>query len=442
MLFAMMCLAVAFQHLRDINNPASDTKGLLDRYREKVIQCLVLSKYSKCAPYTLETLVLFLHVETFRSDDSKIEPWILLGVIIRLALRMGYHRDPSHFPHISPFQGEMRRRTWALIIQFDSLSSTQVGLPRTITKYETAEPSNLLDDDLYKTMAALPLARPNSFQTPVLYLVSKNRLLSVFGDISDLLTSANVGISIYPRIMQLDGQLNETYMLLPTILKFRCMEKSIMDSPDTIIRRLYIAIILQRAKCILHYKFMLPARVDIRYDYSRSSCIEAALQLLEYQLTLHQELRPGGRLSKHGWKVASVVNTSFFLASSLLSLELDYDITSGEAPSNNQKMAANISRRRRIIEALKNSYFIWTEMSDSSREARKAADVLKFVLEKAQKMEAMRSSAAESEHNAAPHVFSGSTKPLQPGMINFVFKFLFQFLVVGTNLFRNCTPDS
>jgi hypothetical protein len=401
LLFAVMCLAQSYQY--QPGGVSSDPKPLIEGYREKVIQCLVQSKYTKCAPYTIETLVLLLHVEYIRNQDTQIETWILLGVIIRLALRMGYHRDPSHFPHISPFHGEMRRRVWAIIFQLDILSSTQVGLPRMIrgSNFDTAEPRNLLDDDFHKDISALPLPRPNSIQTQIQYVVAKNKILAIFGTISDLITSTRFGLSSYPEVMRLDGILRETYMSLPEVLQTRSMTKSIMDSPDIIIGRLYIALTYQKAKCILHYKFMLPARTDDRYRYSRSACIEAALRLLEYQWILNQETQAGGRLHNDRWKVSSIVNASFFLATTLLCLELDYDITR-EPASNSPSTSTDNDTRHRIMNALHNSYLIWIQTSDTSGEARKAADVLRFVLGKAQKMDTRRQVGLGEAFNSTP----------------------------------------
>ena len=419
LLFAIISLAVLLQHQQDPTLSAADSMRLMNGYREKVIQCLLLSKYTKCAPYTLETLIVLLHVEHIRSDDSQIEPWVLLGIIIRLALRMGYHRDPSHFPHISAFQGEMRRRAWSLIVQFDALSSSQVGLPRMITRYETAEPGNLLDEDFDKDIATIPQSRPTTFMTPIQYVMSKNRLLAVYGTISDLVTSTKLGVSSYPEIMRLDGLLNETYLTLPGGWRTRTMTNSIMDNADTIIRRMYIAVIFQKAKCILHYKYLLPARTDDRYNYSRSTCIEAALQLLDYQLILHQETQAGGRLSKDRWKVSSIVNSSFFLASTLLSLELDYDITATDPSQIHQRAATSTDTRRRIIEALNNSYLIWILLSDSSREARKAADVLHFVLGKAKKTEIIRQGDMDRRNNGILHTSDSSSRMLRSGVLEF-----------------------
>ena len=194
----MMGLATQFQQSTDdetgsINQPFQSAKSpqdLVRIYREKVVQCLVLGKYTKSVPYTIETLLLYFLIEHFQCEDTQIGNWILLGIIVRIAMRMGYHRDASHYPRISPFQGEMRRRSWAMIVQLDLIASSQIGLPR-MMKYwqsDTAEPRNLLDDDFDEDVTELP-SRPNTDLTTLVYFVTKNKFLSVFGMISDLTTS-------------------------------------------------------------------------------------------------------------------------------------------------------------------------------------------------------------------------------------------------------------
>lgn len=136
-------------------------------------------------------------------------------------------------------------------------------------------------------------------------------------------------------------------------------------------------------------------------------------------MILHQETQAGGRLSKDRWKVSSIVNTSFFLASTLLSLELDYDITATDPSQTHQKAATSTDTRRRIIEALNNSYLIWILLSDTSREARKAADVLHFVLGKAKKMEIMRQGDMDRRNNRILHTSDSSSRMLRSGMLEF-----------------------
>jgi hypothetical protein len=159
---------------------------------------------------------------------------------------------------------------------------------------------------------------------------------------------------------------------------------------------------------------MLPARTDDRYRYSRSACIEAALRLLEYQWILNQETQAGGRLHNDRWKVSSIVNASFFLATTLLCLELDYDITR-EPASNSPSTSADNDTRHRIINALHNSYLIWIQTSDTSGEARKAADVLRFVLGKAQKMDTRRQVGLGEAFNSIPTKTTNSGGLPTPG---------------------------
>ncbi|KAG8412126.1 hypothetical protein J3458_014320 [Metarhizium acridum] len=82
-------------------------------FLEQIVQCLVLGNYSHGAPYAIEALLHYFVLERMRAGDTQAETWLLMGIILRLAQRMGYHRDPSHFPGITPFQGEMRRRVWS-----------------------------------------------------------------------------------------------------------------------------------------------------------------------------------------------------------------------------------------------------------------------------------------------------------------------------------------
>ena len=140
LLFTMMCLATQFERLSgdeadEIQKSSQSRQNHQVRvqvYREKIVQCLVLGKYIKSVPYTIETLLLYFTIEHFQSEDTQIGTWILLGIIVRIAMRMGYHRDASHSPRISPFHGEMRRRAWVMIVQLDLMTSSQIGLPRMI----------------------------------------------------------------------------------------------------------------------------------------------------------------------------------------------------------------------------------------------------------------------------------------------------------------------
>ena len=389
LLYTMMCLATQFQqlsgdepgeHPKPFRSP-QDPHCLVQAYQEKVVQCLILGKYTKSVSYTIETLILYFTIEHFQCKDTQIGPWIILGIIVRIAMRLGYHRDASHFPRISPFHAEMRRRAWAMIVQLDLITSSQIGLPRMVQEWQsdTAEPHNLLDDDFDEDMVNLPTPRPNTDLTPIVYVVTKNRLMSVFGMISDLTTSTQP--SLYTEVMRLDRILHEARSAIPPGLQLRPMTKSITDHPDVVMRRIYLALIFHKAQCVLHGKYLVSARSNSQYIYSRQSCIEAALKILEHQSTLHQETQPGGQLHRDRWKVSSLVNHDFLLAVTILCLDLDHDIAETSLSQLSER-TVDIWRRDTITCALRESYRIWLQSSGSSREAQKAAEALKIVLEK------------------------------------------------------------
>lgn len=54
--------------------------------------CLRLD-ITKCAPFTLETLVYNSMAEWARKTVSETRVWMMVGLVCRVALQMGYHRS-------------------------------------------------------------------------------------------------------------------------------------------------------------------------------------------------------------------------------------------------------------------------------------------------------------------------------------------------------------
>ncbi|KJZ80175.1 hypothetical protein HIM_00025 [Hirsutella minnesotensis 3608] len=111
---------------------------------------------------TLQVEVLLLQTHRMfapRAQDS----WTQLGFIVRLAMTMGLHRDPSEFgPRMSVFLGEIRRRLWYSIVDMDFHMSIACNLPCLVRDgdFTCRPPRNLNDSELYPSMQELPPARP------------------------------------------------------------------------------------------------------------------------------------------------------------------------------------------------------------------------------------------------------------------------------------------
>lgn len=388
LLLGIICLAKLQQQFGfDLSEKTKDTQDaagpcLAQSCRVKMSQCLILGNYTKPAPYAIETLLFYMQIEHLQSKDAQTGSWILLGIVIRLALRMGYHQDASHFPRISPFQAEMRRRIWCIILMIDAGASAQFGLPRMIRVLQsnTAEPTNLLDEDIRKDMCEIPSARPESIVTPVQYFVAKNRILSVLGKISDLNLSTQS--PQYMEIFSLDGSLHSAYDNIPQPLVMRAMTNSIMDSPSLILKRIYVALLFNKAKCVLHRRYLIRGKTDKRYVYSRTACLESALAILQIQDTMNQEMQPGRRLYGDRGKVSSVVRGDFLLATTILCVDANHSITNKRS-SPLSSVTPDLGLSETVINALQGAYSIWARATDSSREAQQATQALKLVLDKA-----------------------------------------------------------
>ena len=133
LLFAILSLAESFG-LRDVDPSEPTAQACLEkvnRYHDLAASAAVLADFTKPKQYTLECLIAY--TAGLRSNNAFVNVWLMIGLIVRLALRMGYHRDASHYPSITPFQGEMRRRVWAAISMIDVLISFQLGLPSMVS---------------------------------------------------------------------------------------------------------------------------------------------------------------------------------------------------------------------------------------------------------------------------------------------------------------------
>ncbi|RDW63790.1 C6 transcription factor [Coleophoma cylindrospora] len=375
LLFSMICLAVVAADSSDFahgSEPAEQQSLQIDLYREKIVQCLIKGEYTKAGPYVLETFIHYVYVEFGIRADADNDIWFLLALEVNLAMRMGYHRDPSHFPGISPLEGEMRRRLWATVVLGDILISTQMGMPRMISDWQcdTAEPRNLNDSDLNEEMVQLPPSRPETEHTTALAVIARRRILIALAAISDLTTA--VKSPNYTEVRRVDNKLQEAEASIPPPLKMKSMAASVTDSPQIIMSRLFISHMFYKGKMMLHRRFLFAESTSSDEDsfaYSREACLDAALGTLQIQNILDEETCSGGQLHTMRWRVTSSMNHQFLTATMILCSLLH--------------RGQMLNRREAITAALQRTRTIWMRRSSSSREAKKAAETVSIVLARA-----------------------------------------------------------
>ncbi|OJK02996.1 hypothetical protein ASPACDRAFT_23759 [Aspergillus aculeatus ATCC 16872] len=374
LLSACIAMALAFNQRSGDPTPLSpqDPAEAQNSFRKLTAQCLVQSNYTAPARYKVEALFLYTMSEFLRSDDAQVGVSFLLGITIRLAIRAGYHRDPKHFPDMSAFDGEMRRRVWTILRQMDTLISFQVGVPRTIQdwQHDVELPRNISDEDFDESTEELPPSRPDEIFTLMSYTRAKSRIMTIFGKISDLAYSREP--VIYEVTQALDRQLDEAHDQVPSTFKMRPINQCIADPSDLIFRRYTVELLYLKTRCVLHRRYLGEDHNNLRYAYSRWVCMSSSKDILRHQADIHHETQPGGLLYRDRLFPNALQYADYLLAAMIICLELSHQRT-GTPPlgvGTNDDLAVIVRGQEELLSALEMSHEIFDKMRRRSADAQ------------------------------------------------------------------------
>jgi hypothetical protein len=378
---------------------------------------MILADYTKTPPYTIEAFLLYFGAEFVRSADSQFSTYMLVGMMVRLCFRMGYHRDPSRFPNISPYRGEMRRRKWLVIMSLDLITSSQVGLPRMImpSMYDTQEPRNLDEGDLHEDVLDLPPSRPETELTQLLYSIILTRVRNVQARIVDLVNATSQ--PPYGEITEIDTALRRVFEKIPQSSAVNTVEDFNTALSLASMRHLHLDMAFLKAELMLHRPYLVLGRTDTKYAYSRRVCLNASIEMLRLQSRLDAEVQPGGGLCSPGWHLStvswymsSIVAQDFLLATTVLILELEEDLIAPISPSpelidSGLRLDHAPPTRKEIIASLRSACRIWIRASKRSQEARKVATAVKLVLSKVHDTGVQVADSAQSKYRLLHTLF-------------------------------------
>lgn len=366
------------------------------------IHALDAGNYARANEYAVEAFLLHLQCLFMNRYTSRIDLWFEMGTIIRLAVRMGYHRDPTRLSGCSILEGEMRRRTWLNLTQLDVLLSHQTGCPSMIPTHacDTALPMNLQYSDLHLEMSELPQSRPFQERTPVLYSIVKEGVVSVFKKIVNHLQS----LSLIPHatVMDLDQEMRRAYRSLPESYQRHDISRSFMDAAGLIFERVTLECVYLHGIIVLHRSNVTESR-DPALEPSRRACVDAALELLLRQIEIHRACEPGERLYDDRALFMALPFHDFLLAAMVTCLDLSHQFrllepeSSTDAARGHQRPRQAPDRdyrsppswltsheaeilRQRQIQALHDSREVWMSAHPSLPDARTAAMVIDVMI--------------------------------------------------------------
>ncbi|KAK4128261.1 hypothetical protein N657DRAFT_607448 [Parathielavia appendiculata] len=387
LLYSILCMAMLSYH--KVGDEPPEWKGrvldLANEYRLRTVQCLIAGDYTRPSQHTLEALLMYCFCEYSSRWDSDVGLWLLGSIVVRIALRMGYHRDGKSFPELTPFEAEMRRRNWALLRMLDVFLSHQLSLPGMISEndYDTELPHNLYDEEFGPDTKVLPPSRPSTEPTPVSYMNAKVKFSTHLGTI--LQATGRIKNQVhYDEILRLDAKLRDLRAELPLHLRMQRIEGS-SDPLNVVMARVHMDVLYLKIMCLLHRKYIPRARHNPRYAHSRRTAIEASLEALRHLTRLHRETQPEGRLHSVKWFFTSIATKDFVLPAMLIALDLHFDNVSQRSAAHQDAQSLYFwsrAQRQEMINSLEMTTEIWKGLADTSIEAVKAANTIEIMLAK------------------------------------------------------------
>lgn len=227
--------------------------------------------------------------------------WIAAGALFRTALQMGYHRDPKNLPPMTQWHAEMRRRLWATIVELNTQSALDCGMPPlfSVEDYDTEAPANV--DDIYldeNTNTPVVSRPPDVFTQTSLQLM----MLSTLRPRLEIIRHVNsVGYDpSYDEALALGSELikhcknnnsfiNRINAASPHSPRISQLQRNLLD---IFIRRFILSV---------HRPFAAKAQKDPRYYYSRKVCLDCAMTLVSYP-SLDLDASPTANVAEPGYK--------------------------------------------------------------------------------------------------------------------------------------------
>ncbi|KAL4796901.1 hypothetical protein BDV19DRAFT_397991 [Aspergillus venezuelensis] len=217
-------------------------------------------------------LLLLLAQERVGVDGDPT--WVSTGALLRKAMYMGLHRDPTHLPKRTVFAAEMHRRLWNTIVEINLQSSFTYGGPPllSLSGFDTAPPGNFDDEQLE---AEEPISKPEGDMSQMSFAIAFRRTLpqrlAVIRHLNDLASAAS-----YKKTLQLDANLRAAYRELGQTVR-KCTSSS--DSSSFFqYETLLIDYHMQRYFSALHMPYFGPTHGKA-YTYSQKTAVDSSLKL-------------------------------------------------------------------------------------------------------------------------------------------------------------------
>ncbi|KAI9645554.1 hypothetical protein NHQ30_006296 [Ciborinia camelliae] len=235
----------------------------------------------------LQIHCLLLIARKVNSVDGDLT-WISAGSVYHLAMCLGLHRDPVHFPKMGPCQAEMRRRLWATVLELSLQSSQDLGMSPLISTqdYDTELPANIDDVEISESIKKAPTSKPVTTFTRTSIQLSLMRSFCTRLEIAKAINSFRSETS-YEETLRLGTTLSAASRSSSALLQsFLASNSEKKPTPFQIkIHDFFTTHFL----LALHRPYSIKAKVNPTYYFSRKVCLETSLSLLAPAISLPEQ---------------------------------------------------------------------------------------------------------------------------------------------------------
>ena len=337
--------------------------------------CLVLGEYNRPQAFAVEALAMYAQSKHVQTLDPSREAGVVLSMAVRTAYHLGYHRDPDLCGRFTVFEGEMRRRCWAICKQMDLMTSFELGLPSNICleNCDTKSPRNLFDSDFDEDTQELPNSRSENEATRQLWFIVKDRMMISFSKVCR--DALSFHMKSEAEVVQLDQEIRHMYETIPKVLRVSDMSESVTESPFIIFTRIYVEFIYLKCQCVLHRRYMARGNAS-----STACCINAGKRLVSQFIDISKEFSPGGQLYMERWMLTNYTMNDYLLGVMVLCFALHVSRN-----KHDQSLHIDTDTRQEILTLLESSHTILVDKSTSCKDARRVSHVVRQILDSTKK---------------------------------------------------------
>ncbi|KAJ5923445.1 hypothetical protein N7454_008690 [Penicillium verhagenii] len=214
---------------------------------------------------------------------DKESNWMSAGTLLRQAVGQGLHRDPRHFPTVSVFNAEIRRRIWATILELNVQLAIDAAMPPLLAEadYDTRPPANVDDEDLDPSITVLPPIQLRDFFTDSSL---QNMLLQSLPTRLQIARTINEcgREQVYEKALQLGSVLTSACKEMSSLFGTHMVNTKRSNFRPTQFHYRLMDTLLRRFLINLYRPFTIQAAKDPRFYLARKLSLDSALIMASY----------------------------------------------------------------------------------------------------------------------------------------------------------------